>query len=521
MVLRAVVGWFSLPIFSAILFGVACAHVRPDGGRVCGARNDTTPLPMDASGWVPASSNRYCIQGEWSWSSDSQTGGKTTVTGLTSGSPPYVMGSGMCVEGSTPGGAADNYTTWGATVQLNLSQTTSASAPVALASAPSCFTITVSGSPAPGGLTAFLCPPSTDQSVVCPQVPVQVGSNEVCVQDAVLPSWCTPSLSTGQTCLAPSQLAQGVQSVGVEANAGANGGPIDFCVTSIVPHDAPPRADGGSDAGVDAGLIAGRPLVMHSPTGHDSTQPTPLLVMLHGYSADGQSAEDTIFHLTEASDTYGFLYALPDGTLDSQGNRFWNATDACCNFDGSEVDDVAYLNAVLDYIESNYNVDPKRVFIGGHSNGAMMAQVFACQNAQRIAAVFSYAGALWANTALCQPNDVVSIAELHGDMDPSVPYAGGPNTAYPSSPPYPSAAVTIGTWAARDNCTGVLTDDGETLDLVPSLAGNETTVAKAAGCPAAVDAELWTIHGGVHQDTLDPATFGTAVWGFLRDHPKP
>jgi hypothetical protein len=48
-----------------------------------------------------------------------------------------------------------------------------------------------------------------------------------------------------------SQLGQGIQSVQVEGNAGATGGSIDFCVTSIVPHDRVAQPDGGSDAGAD------------------------------------------------------------------------------------------------------------------------------------------------------------------------------------------------------------------------------------------------------------------------------
>lgn len=163
---------------------------------------------------------------------------------------------------------------------------------------------------------------------------------------------------------------------------------------------------------------------------------------------------------------------------------------------------------------------PTRVFVGGHSNGAMMAQVLACRSAERIAAVFSYSGALWADTALCAPTDAVSIVELHGDLDPMVPYYGGSNTAYPGTPPYPSAETTVDTWASLDKCTGALTDTGESIDFVPSLAGNETTIAKAALCPPGIDAELWTIHGGSHQDTLDAATFADRLWTFFKDHPK-
>jgi polyhydroxybutyrate depolymerase len=31
------------------------------------------------------------------------------------------------------------------------------------------------------------------------------------------------------------------------------------------------------------------------------------------------------------ADEHGYLLAYFDGSVDSAGNRFWNATDACCN----------------------------------------------------------------------------------------------------------------------------------------------------------------------------------------------
>ena len=43
----------------------------------------------------------------------------------------------------------------------------------------------------------------------------------------------------------------------------------------------------------------------------------------------------------------GFLYAYPDGTTNSAGKQFWNATELCCDFEGTGVDDVAYIAAVI------------------------------------------------------------------------------------------------------------------------------------------------------------------------------
>lgn len=50
-----------------------------------------------------------------------------------------------------------------------------------------------------------------------------------------------------------------------------------------------------------------------------------------------------LFGFSELVDRFGFLYAFPDGTENSMGKRFWNATEVCCDREGSGVDDVAYL----------------------------------------------------------------------------------------------------------------------------------------------------------------------------------
>src|SRR5205814_3467937 len=113
------------------------------------------------------------------------------------------------------------------------------------------------------------------------------------------------------------------------------------------------------------------------PPGYDATKPTPLLILLHGYTASG-AQQEMYFKLGPVANAQGFLYAIPDGTVDGAGNRFWNATDACCNYFGSAVDDVAYLGAIMDDVGTRYNVDPKPIFVVGHSNGGFMAHRLAC-----------------------------------------------------------------------------------------------------------------------------------------------
>ncbi len=117
--------------------------------------------------------------------------------------------------------------------------------------------------------------------------------------------------------------------------------------------------------------------------------------------------------------------AHPDGTPDRADRRFWSATDACCDFGGANVDDVAYLTAVIDDVAARYAIDPKRVWVAGISNGGFMAHRLACERADKIAAIVSFAGATWADPARCAPTAPVSVLEVHGAADPVVRYEGG------------------------------------------------------------------------------------------------
>jgi polyhydroxybutyrate depolymerase len=284
---------------------------------------------------------------------------------------------------------------------------------------------------------------------------------------------------------------------------------------------------GGSKKPDAGSIVAGRPYGFKVPTGYVSGTPTPLVVLLHGYGASG-AGQESYFQLGVIADEQTFLYATPDGTVDAVGAEFWNADDACCDFFGSGVDDVGYLNAMIDDISSKYTVDPKRIFVVGHSNGAFMSHRLACELSGRVAAIAALAGAVWNDGTKCNPTSAVSVLDVHGDADAVVGYGGGavaaglvaPGVPAKTQPSYPSEAQTMATWAAKNGCTGALAADGVVLDLDVLLAGSETSESVVGGCPGGVDVELWTIAGGSHVPLLSEPTWGEAVYGFLKGHPK-
>jgi polyhydroxybutyrate depolymerase len=289
----------------------------------------------------------------------------------------------------------------------------------------------------------------------------------------------------------------------VDGGGGGDDGAIDGATT-------PPATDGGLD-----GAIGGdRPVAVHVPPSYAPGVAMPLVIMLHGYSASG-AIEESYLMLTAQADARGFLYATPDGTKDSGGQRFWNATDACCNFQPPMIDDSTYLSTLVTQISARFTVDPKRVFFVGHSNGAFMSYRMACEHADQIAAIVSLAGAMDADPAKCKPSAPVSVLEIHGDVDTTIPYAGGSNFGHA----FPGAETSVSDWVTLDGCSATADTTSPDLDLTANL-GAETKVTKYDGCKSGGHAELWKMQGAAHIPTFN-ATFAPAVVDFLFAHPKP
>jgi Poly(3-hydroxybutyrate) depolymerase len=268
-----------------------------------------------------------------------------------------------------------------------------------------------------------------------------------------------------------------------------------------------------------------RPVTVHVPASYDAGHPAPLLIVLHGYGGSG-SSQNAYFHLGDAAERHGMITAYPDGTKDDSGTHFWNATDACCNFDGSSVDDSKYLVSVVAAIKAHVAVDPKRIYFMGHSNGGFMSYRIACEHADVIAAIVSLAGATFANAADCHPTAPVSVLEIHGMADNMIDFNGGSvpgSAAGTSMPAYPGAQETVQTWAKYDGCDRAASESPKRVD-VDADSGTADDPAEAfietwAGCRNGAAVELWTMPGSGHVPTISTA-FPDAALGFLLAHPK-
>ncbi|MEX1197870.1 MAG: PHB depolymerase family esterase [Pseudohongiellaceae bacterium] len=252
------------------------------------------------------------------------------------------------------------------------------------------------------------------------------------------------------------------------------------------------------------------------PDDYSGERPAPLIVLLHGYTSNGPRV-DGYMGLSDVADEYGFLLVAPEGMREPQDdeNPYWNASDACCNFYDTGVDDVGYLMSVIERMQEEYSIDDRRIYLIGHSNGGFMSYRMAYEHSDTIAAMISLAGASHAERR-DPPEQPVNVLQIHGTADGTIAYQGGEIR----ETRYPGAMQTVRQWAGYNGCT----DRGrarERRDLDASLPGHETGVLSfAAGCQPGGAVELWTITAGAHSPTVSDS-YAAQLVEWLYEHPKP
>ena len=250
------------------------------------------------------------------------------------------------------------------------------------------------------------------------------------------------------------------------------------------------------------------------PSSYSKDTSLPLVVLLHGYGATG-AMQESYMKFESVAETNKFILVYPDGTVDSSGRRFWNATDACCDFFSAVADDV-YLLSILKEMESSYSIDAKRIYFVGHSNGGFMSYRMACKYPDRVAAIASLAGASYFKTTDCGAKSSVSVLQVHGTKDETILYEGGQILGTS----YPGAVASASQWATFNQCTQNAVTRSSKFDLEPNITGDETSVTAWTNCQNSSEVELWTMEGAAHIPTLK-STFATKIWEFFAAHPKP
>ncbi len=196
------------------------------------------------------------------------------------------------------------------------------------------------------------------------------------------------------------------------------------------------------------GEAEGRPAEVVLPEDYDIEKRYPLVILLHGFGANAR-LEDIVFGLARRTTTYQFILVLPDGTQNSSGDRFWNGTQECCQFDETPVDDVAYLASLMREAMRVYAVDPDRIRLAGHSNGGYMSYRYACEQPVRVDRIAVLAGSTYLDPRDCERPRPIDVLHMHGTNDDTIFYEPNPG---PGGVPTVGAEAAIAYWAGVANC---------------------------------------------------------------------
>lgn len=268
-----------------------------------------------------------------------------------------------------------------------------------------------------------------------------------------------------------------------------------------------------------------RTYLLYVPTSYDGTTPVPLVVMLHGAQNTALNASGR-YGVSEKAEEEGFIVVYPDASailMDMWHVGHGMLTSSLIEeFGRLWVDDIGFIKKIIVRTQKNYNIDPKRIYIAGNSNGAIMAYRLAAEFSDTIAAIASNGGCIGGHVdnismyTIPKPAHPVSIVEFHGKLDNIIPYNGGWN--FEHSVFYKSVAEAVSFWVEQNGCN-------------PEPLTNDTvnvTIDRYSGGTAGTEVLVYSIKhkghiwfGGQPWEDPTPVISTTdEMWEFFKSHPK-
>ncbi|WP_299311619.1 T9SS type A sorting domain-containing protein [uncultured Aquimarina sp.] len=232
---------------------------------------------------------------------------------------------------------------------------------------------------------------------------------------------------------------------------------------------------------------------LYIPASYDASTPTPLILNYHGFTnnIDTQYNQSDFRQLAEDNQ---FIFATPQGLGFLAG---WAINN---NFGGNE-DDLGFSDALIDKIQDDYNINEKRIYATGFSNGGFFSYRLACELSPRIAAVASVAGSMtrsWINNNQCQPQHPTAVLQITGTNDNVISINGnGSNEPIQDVMEY---------WSAVNN--------GDSTPDVIQLGGGSTRSIWDNG-DNGVTAEFIRVQGKGHSWNGGNVNTSQEVWNFF------
>jgi polyhydroxybutyrate depolymerase len=261
------------------------------------------------------------------------------------------------------------------------------------------------------------------------------------------------------------------------------------------------------------------------PAAYDAKIPIPLVFIFHGAGNTGALLENSLGFTALQKRKY-FIAVYPDGI-----DKAWNGgREEPTSLAAARSDDVGFVSALIDAMGTKFNIDPRRIYATGSSNGAIFCETLAVRLSDKIAAIGPVNGTLGPSVPAKFPvRHPVSVISFNGTADPFVPFMGVDVSGHKLL----SAPDTIAFWVKTDGC-----DTAPTVTEIPKAVPDDGTAVRRLDFANGQDGTEVTAyiiaHGGhtwpgYHTDpgwakqaghTAVSVNATEAIWDFFDKHPK-
>lgn len=242
--------------------------------------------------------------------------------------------------------------------------------------------------------------------------------------------------------------------------------------------------DGNPD---DPNDFTKRTYKLHIPWSYTGNEKFPLVFAFHGaYSNASEMELITGFNGKAGPNKYIVCY--PNAAVEN-----WNEGCDCNKPHRLGIDDIGYIEYLIDKIKSEYNIDTTRIYAVGYSQGGLFATNVACKLSGKFAAVATVASTMSLPLSQnCAPQNKMPILMIHGTLDNVIPWGGSNNGSFSLL----SAENAIKFWANINSCDQTpvetfLPDNGDPLINV--------NVIEYEDCSDESETILYAIGGGGHE----------------------
>lgn len=237
---------------------------------------------------------------------------------------------------------------------------------------------------------------------------------------------------------------------------------------------------------------------LYVPDGIAPGQPVHLLIALHGSGDNGanfQAGAELQSKIPE-----DMVVAYPTA---AKGN--WAEGCNCNIADRLQINDLGFIEALIEEVADRYSVAPQRTYALGYSQGGLFAYRLGCAMSDKISSVVAISAPMseplsWA----CRTDHPTSVMAIHGRRDNVLPWAGTDNGALSLL----SAPETALFWKEKRSCGDSITSRHRS--------GTATVVGTEWNdCEEGSKVHLYEMTDGVHAWYTDSPDVREFVFDFL------